>query len=183
MPSSPIYDGSEFARQGIVCVTVPYRLGVFGFLDLGPLLGSEYNGSANNALRDLIASLEWIQHNIAAFGGDPAGVTIGGESAGAKLTDTLMGTPSAQPLFHQMISESGGAERVWSQVDAIMVGNAYGRAWTTQTGQDIPSLKSAPRRLPHRRPARLSRQIPLPLPASRGGRWPTSPETPYRHHR
>ncbi len=139
-----IYDGSEFARQGIVCVTIPYRLGVFGFLDLGPLLGPEYNGSANNGLRDLIAALEWIQHNIAAFGGDTARVTIGGESAGAKLTDTLMGTPSAQPLFHQMISESGGAERVWSEVDARLTARAYGRAWTTHTGKDLASLKTAP---------------------------------------
>ena len=140
---APIYDGSEFARQGIVCVTIPYRLGVFGFLDLGPLLGPEYQGSANNGLRDLIAALEWIQHNIAAFGGDPNRVTIGGESAGAKLTDTLMGTPSAQPLFHQMISESGGAERIWPAVDANLVGRAYGRAWTSQTGKDILTLQSA----------------------------------------
>ncbi len=139
-----IFDGSEFARQDIVCVTIPYRLGVFGFLDLGPLLGAEYNGSANNSLRDLIAALEWIQGNIAAFGGDPGRVTLGGESAGAKLTDTLMGTPSARPLFHQMISESGGAERVWSEVDARLTAEAYGRAWTAQTGKDLPSLKTSP---------------------------------------
>jgi para-nitrobenzyl esterase len=145
---APIYDGSEFARQGIVCVTIPYRLGVFGFLDVGPLLNSktasDYSGSANNGLRDLIASLEWLQRNVAAFGGDPARVTIGGESAGAKLTDTLMGTPAAQPLFHQMISESGGAERIWPLADATRVGQAFGRAWTSQTGKDIPSLLTAP---------------------------------------
>jgi para-nitrobenzyl esterase len=57
-----IYDGSEPARAGIVCVTVAYRLGVFGFLEMEPLLGPEYAGSANNALRDLIRSLEWVQH-------------------------------------------------------------------------------------------------------------------------
>jgi para-nitrobenzyl esterase len=140
----PTYDGAEFTREGIVCVTVAYRLGVFGFLDLGPLLGSEYNGSANNALRDLIAALEWVRHNIGAFGGDPGRVTIGGESAGAKLTDILMGVPSARPLFHQMISESGGAERLWSQADSATVAEGYGAEWRKQSGKDLASLKTAP---------------------------------------
>jgi para-nitrobenzyl esterase len=144
-----IFYGNEFAKQGIVCVSVAYRLGVFGFLDVGPLLGAEYNGSANNALRDLIVSLEWVQKNISAFGGDPGQVTIGGESAGAKLTDTLMGVPSAEHLFHQMISESGGAERVWAESDARLVGTAYGRAWVAQSGSTgqsaytLPGLKTA----------------------------------------
>jgi para-nitrobenzyl esterase len=109
----PTYDGTEFAREGIVLITVGYRLGVFGFLDLESVLGATYAGSANNGLRDLIAALAWVRENVADFGGDPGRVTIGGESAGAKLTDILMGTPSASTLFHQMISESGGAERVW----------------------------------------------------------------------
>jgi para-nitrobenzyl esterase len=140
----PIYDGAAFAREGIVCVTVDYRLGVFGFLDLGPLLGPDYAHSANNALRDLLLALEWIQTHIAGFGGDPSRVTIGGESAGAKLTGILMGTPSAQPLFHQMISESGGAERIWSDVDAGLFANAYGRTWQKQTGNQASTLKTAP---------------------------------------
>src|SRR5271163_4348013 len=140
----PVHNGSEFARQGIITVTLPYRLGVLGFLDLGPLLGSEYDGSANNALRDLMTALEWIQRNISAFGGDPDRVTIGGESAGAKLTDILMGVPSAQQLFHQMISESGGAERVWSKVSSAAVSKGYGELWRKQSGQDLASLKTAP---------------------------------------
>jgi para-nitrobenzyl esterase len=140
----PIHDGSEFARQGIISVTLPYRLGVLGFLDLGPLLGPEYIGSANNALRDLMTALEWIQKNISAFGGDPDRVTIGGESAGAKLTDILMGIPAAQPLFHQMISESGGAERVWSKAAAAAVSKGYGELWHQQTAQDIATLKTTP---------------------------------------
>jgi para-nitrobenzyl esterase len=86
-----IYDGAEFAREGIVVVTVAYRLGVFGFLDVEALLGASYAGSGNNALRDLVRGLEWVKENIAAFGGDPLRVTIGGESAGAKLADILMG--------------------------------------------------------------------------------------------
>lgn len=139
----PMYDGSEFAREGIVCISVAYRLGVFGFLDWEPLLGAEYAGSANNALRDLMTALEWVQDNIAAFGGDPARVTIGGESAGAKLTDILMGIPSAQPLFHQMISESGGAERVWSRSNSEAVAKGFGEAWRKSTGKSISSLRTA----------------------------------------
>src|SRR5580658_8798478 len=100
-----MYDGMEITKEGVICISVAYRLGIFGFLDLEPLLGAAYAGSANNALRDLIMALTWIQENISAFGGDPSRVTIGGESAGAKLTDILMGVPAAQNLFHQMISE------------------------------------------------------------------------------
>jgi para-nitrobenzyl esterase len=139
----PMYDGTQFAREGIVCITVGYRLGVFGFLDYEPLLGTEYSGSANNALRDLILALEWIQSNAAAFGGDPARVTIGGESAGAKLADILMGIPSAEHLFHQVISESGGAERVWSQADSAAVAIGFGKQWSGDTGKPIASLPTA----------------------------------------
>ncbi len=143
----PIYDGSAFAREDIVVVTVEYRLGVFGFLDCGPLLNANgspsYDGSANNALRDLIAALEWLHANIASFGGDPGRVTIGGESAGAKLTDILMGIPSAQHLFRQMISESGGAERIWSKDDSTAVANGYGEQWRKQSGKKLTDLQSA----------------------------------------
>ncbi len=138
----PVYDGSEFARQGIVCVTVAYRLGVLGFLDVEPVLGASYAGSANNALRDLITSLEWVQQNIGSFGGDPARVTIGGESAGAKLTDVLMGVPAAEGLFHQMISESGGAERVWDRANAEKVGAGFGEAWHAASGMPAASIKT-----------------------------------------
>lgn len=139
----PLQDGAKFAREGIVCVTVAYRLGVFGFLDFGPLLGSEYAGGANHAVLDLMAALQWVQENIEAFGGDPSRVTIGGESAGAKLTDTLMGVPSAQPLFHQMISESGGAERIWARANAEAVAEGFGEAWSKQAGRKIGDLLTA----------------------------------------
>ena len=136
----PVYDGAKFARDGIICITVAYRLGVFGFLDLAPVLGPEYAGSANNALRDLIAALEWVRGNVAAFGGDPNQVTVGGESAGAKLTDILMGIPAAQPLFHQMISESGGAERVGAEAVAAAVANGFAKAWASASGPAAESL-------------------------------------------
>ncbi|HEY1901385.1 MAG TPA: carboxylesterase family protein [Terracidiphilus sp.] len=138
------YDGTALTQQGVICISVAYRLGVFGFLDLEPLLGAEYAGSANNALRDLIAALEWIRENISAFGGDPARVTIGGESAGAKLTDILMGVPSAQPLFHQMVSESGGAERVWTRAQSKSVTHGFGDEWKTVIGTEPSTVLNAP---------------------------------------
>lgn len=126
---APIFEGTDFALAGIVCITVAYRLGVLGFLDMEPLLGAEYAGSGNNAIRDLILALKWVRENVAAFGGDPTRVTLGGESAGAKLTDILMGVPEAQDLFHQMISESGGAERVSSATNAAAVAKGFGEVW------------------------------------------------------
>ena len=140
----PLADGAVFARDGVVCVTLAYRLGVLGFLDVAPLLGAEYAGSANNGLRDLIVALEWVQANIAAFGGDPRRVTIGGESAGAKLADILMGVPSAIGLFSGVISESGGAERVWPRPAALHVAEGFGQAWQTRTGLTVEPLKTEP---------------------------------------
>ena len=142
--NDPHTDGSVLAAQGIVAVSVAYRLGVLGFLDLEPLLGAGYAGSANNALRDLIAALEWIRENIGAFGGDPGRVTIGGESAGAKLTDVLMGTPAARPLFAQMISESGGAERVTTHELALKVAEDFGATWRRVAGSAPSAMATAP---------------------------------------
>ena len=142
----PLYDGTGLAEQGIVCVTVAYRLGAFGFLDMEPVLGAECAASANNGLRDLMMALEWVQKNIAAFGGDPERVTIGGESAGAKLTDILMGVPAAEPLFQQMISESGGAERVNGPGKAKDVALGFAELWQKETGLAPKALATAPAR-------------------------------------
>lgn len=106
--SATLYSGDAFAQHGdIVVVTLNYRLGALGFLYLGELLGPEYASSGNCGLLDIVAALRWVHENIAAFGGDPAQVTIMGESAGAKCVGTLQATPSAQGLFHRAIQESG----------------------------------------------------------------------------
>jgi para-nitrobenzyl esterase len=101
-------DGEALARQGIVVVSINYRLGPFGFF-AHPLLSkeSEHNVSGNYGLLDQIAALKWIQNNIKAFGGDPGNVTIFGESAGAINVGFLIATPLAKGLFHRAISESG----------------------------------------------------------------------------
>ena len=100
-----LYDGSGFARDGAVCVTLNYRLGTDGFLVLD-------DAPANRGLLDLVAALEWIRENIAAFGGDPEQVTIFGQSAGAMAVTTLLAMPAAQGLFKRVIAQSGVGHRV-----------------------------------------------------------------------
>ena len=139
-----MYDGAQFASEGVVIVTVAYRLGVMGFLNLEPLLGAKYAASANNALRDLLAALSWIKENIADFGGNPERVTIGGQSAGAKLTDILMGVPAAEKLFHQMISQSGGAERIATRSESEQVAAGFGVLWKSETASPASALATAP---------------------------------------
>jgi len=103
--STPLYHGESFARQGIVVVTFNYRLGLPGFLYLGDLAPDRAEG--NYALLDQIAALTWVRDNIAAFGGDPGGVTVMGESAGAISIGSLLAMPAARGLFHRAILESG----------------------------------------------------------------------------
>jgi para-nitrobenzyl esterase len=99
----PQYDGTAFARDGVVLVTFNYRLGADGFLHF------DDDGPANRGLLDQVAALEWVRDNIAAFGGDPGNVTIFGESAGGMSVGTLLGTPEAAGLFHRAIAQSGAA--------------------------------------------------------------------------
>ena len=106
--SEPRHWGAMLPQNGVVLVTLNYRLGVFGFLSLPPLT-SEAGVSGNYGLMDMVAALRWVRANIAAFGGDPTKVTIFGESAGSFAVSTLMATPSAQGLFIRAIGESGGA--------------------------------------------------------------------------
>ncbi len=104
-----IYEGEELARKGVVVVTVNYRLGVFGFLAHPALTAeSEHHSSGNYGFLDQVAALQWVQKNIAAFGGDPGRVTIFGESAGSWSVNYLTASPLAKGLFQRAIGESGG---------------------------------------------------------------------------
>ena len=95
----PWYNGNRFAKNNdIVVVSINYRLGALGFVDLTHL-GEEFATSNINGTLDQIAALQWVQDNIAAFGGDPSRVTIAGESAGGFSVATLMACPGAKGLF------------------------------------------------------------------------------------
>jgi para-nitrobenzyl esterase len=102
------HDGEAFARKNVVLVTINYRLGVFGFLSHPELTKeSGRNASGNYGLLDQVAALQWVQDNIAAFGGNSGNVTIFGESAGSFSVSALMASPLAKGLFHKAIGESG----------------------------------------------------------------------------
>lgn len=130
--SQPLYDGTSFARSGVVCVTIGYRLGALGFLELGAILGDAYNGSGNNALRDQVLALTWVRDNISAFGGDHDKVTIAGESAGGKNLSALLAAPAAKGLFQQAIVQSGGALTTHTQKDAQEVAGIFASALQQQ---------------------------------------------------
>jgi len=98
--ATPFCDGSHFARDGVVCVTINYRVGADGFLHLG-------ERNSNRGLLDQVAALQWVQDNIASFGGDPRNVTVFGESAGGMSVATLMSMPRAEGLFIRAIAQSG----------------------------------------------------------------------------
>jgi para-nitrobenzyl esterase len=110
--STANYDGESLARHGVVLVTVNYRLTVFGFFAHPELTReSPHHSSGNYGLLDQIAALQWVRDNIAEFGGDPANVTIFGQSAGAVDVNVLMTSPLAKGLFHKVIAESGTVTR------------------------------------------------------------------------
>ncbi len=102
-----IFDGTELVRRGVVVVTLNYRLGALGFL-AHPALAAEspYRSSGNYGLLDVIAALEWVKVNIGALGGDPANVTLFGQSAGSQTTCLLMTSPLAAGLLHKAIGQS-----------------------------------------------------------------------------
>lgn len=108
--SPPVYDGSSFAKKGVIMVSANYRLGRFGFFGFPELTKeNKDNGLLGNyGYMDQIAALKWVQANIAAFGGDPANVTIFGESAGGGSVHTLMTSSQAKGLFAKAIVQSGG---------------------------------------------------------------------------
>lgn len=115
----PSYDGRNLAAKGdVVVVTLNHRLNVLGFLDLSAY-GEKYAKSGNAGLLDLVAALDWVQANIAEFGGDASNVTIFGQSGGGGKVSTLLATPGAKGRFHKAIVQSGAMIRTmdskWSR--------------------------------------------------------------------
>src|SRR5208282_4351961 len=115
---SPWYDGTNLCRRGdVVVVTINHRLGAFGYLHLGEY-GEEFAASGNAGMLDIVAALQWVRDNIAAFGGDAGNVTIFGESGGGAKVSVLLAMPAAHGLFHKAIMQSGPAVQMASREDA-----------------------------------------------------------------
>ena len=112
------FDGRRMAVRGnVVVVTVNYRLGMFGYLELGHL-SADYRGSGNNGLRDQIAALRWVKRNARAFGGDPANITVMGESAGGISISAMLAGTHPERLFRRAIIQSGNGYLVHSRAQA-----------------------------------------------------------------
>ncbi|KUN75183.1 carboxylesterase/lipase family protein [Streptomyces griseoruber] len=118
---SAMYDGSAFARDGVVLVTLNYRLGIAGFLDIP-------GAPANRGLLDVVAALRWVRENIAAFGGDPHNVTLFGQSAGATTVGGVLATPEAAGLFRRAIVQSGSGLGAFTTEQAARVTKAAAEA-------------------------------------------------------
>ncbi|HEY4113000.1 MAG TPA: carboxylesterase family protein [Rhizomicrobium sp.] len=137
------HDGTALAKKGVVVVTINYRLGVFGFLAHPELTAeSPHHASGDYAFLDMIAALQWVQRNIAAFGGDPTRVTIAGESAGSDAVARLMASPLAKGLFQRAIGESGSPFGEWAG-EALSEAEANGVAFAhAMSGDDIAQLRA-----------------------------------------
>jgi para-nitrobenzyl esterase len=123
--ATPIYDGAALARRGCVYVSVNYRLGGLGCVDLSSLSTADITLDSNLFLRDIVMALRWVRENIAVFGGDPGNVTIFGESAGAHAVATLLAVPDAEGLFAQAISQSPASGMVSSREIAAKVADRF----------------------------------------------------------
>ncbi len=131
--STPMYDGTNFARKGVVLVSVAYRVGPFGFLAHPELSRESGKGSGNYGLEDMIAGMKWVKENIARFGGDPSNVTIFGHSAGGMAVNMLAASPATKGLFQRAICMSGGSFAPLQTSDQGGIG----------IGMGIPALKLA----------------------------------------
>jgi para-nitrobenzyl esterase len=178
--STLLYDGARLAERGdVVVVTLNYRLGALGALDLRALFpGAETH--ANVGLRDQIAALGWVRDNIEAFGGDPEAVTVFGESAGAMSIGALLGTPSARGLFRRAILQSGAAQNVSTPEQARRVAEHYLKLAGAH-GESLEALRAAPIAELLRAQRETTLQLALPLgglafqPSVDGDLLPESP--------
>ena len=143
--SEPRHNGESLPTKGVVLVTINYRLGVFGFLVTPDLAGEGHGAAGNYGLMDMVAALQWVNGNIAAFGGDPRNVTIFGESAGSYAVSLLMASRSARGLFAKAIGESGGeldaggaTRPSFEQVEQ------QDQAWVNSLGMTMTHLRELP---------------------------------------
>jgi para-nitrobenzyl esterase len=164
----PLYDGTHFAKKGVVLVSVAYRVGAFGFLAAPELTRESGHGSGDYGLEDQIAGLRWVRENIAQFGGDPHRVTVFGESAGGISVSMLAASPQARGLYQRAISESGGSltpprSGAGQGVPTLKLAEETGKSFLASLGaHDITTA----RQLPAETILKAERTV-------RGGFWPT----------
>src|SRR5580704_15805794 len=183
-----VTEGANLARRGdVVVVSVNHRLNIFGFLHLAEIGGERYRHSGNAGMLDLVAALEWVRDNIAEFGGDPANVTIFGESGGGGKVSVLLAMPTARGLFHRAVIQSGATIRVSTRER----GNALAEAILKELGmprdqcerlQQVPAGKlaaaiAAAARIVGRPPQRLLDRYDFG-PVADGGDLPGQPFDP-----
>lgn len=144
--SEPVYDGASFAREGVVLVTINYRLGTLGFLATEGLQNESSAGRVGNyGLLDQIEALSWVKHNIRSFGGDPEAVTVFGESAGGGSICALLGMPLTETLFARAIIQSGGGCYGWKESQSAKVlGAEIARAAGCMDPNDASCLRALP---------------------------------------
>ncbi|MCI2049727.1 MAG: carboxylesterase family protein [Lachnospiraceae bacterium] len=144
----PEFDGEAFARNGVILVTINYRLGVWGFFAHPDLRAEDEHGSVGNyAILDQIAALRWVRSNIASFGGDADNVTIFGQSAGAMSVQTLLSSDAADGLFRKAILQSGGAYRGGISFDRTVekaehIGKRFMRSAGVSTISELRALSA-----------------------------------------
>ena len=153
--SAALYDGTGFARDGVVLVTLNYRLGIPGWLHLP-------GAPANRGLLDALAALRWVRENVAAFGGDPATVTVAGQSAGAMIVTALLALAAAEGLFARAVSQSGG--------DGCVVPGSYATESTrwVATELGIPATAQDFAELDDPLLMEVAARMPLPDPVAHG---------------
>jgi para-nitrobenzyl esterase len=179
--SLPVYAGAALAERGGVVVVAPnYRLGALGFLCLPELAREEGGAPGNFGLLDQLAALAWVREHAAAFGGDPARVTVFAQSAGAMCAATLMGVARARGLFARAILQSGAARNVHAQATAERVAEVF-LAEAGVRRSDLSALRALPAHAvlgaQARTAQRLAREIPDPVfqPALDGALLPRAP--------
>ena len=180
--AQPGYDGANLARRGVIVVTINYRLGIFGFFAHPELTAeSPDKASGNQGMEDQVAALRWVRQNIAAFGGDPARVTIMGESAGGESVAVLVASPLAKGLFQRAISQSGNfampidasENALFDRTAAEQAGVAFTRAVGAKRLADLRALPVAA----------LQKPAWAPHPIVDGHLLREDLTTTYRNHR
>lgn len=160
----PIFDGTNFAKKGIVLVSFNYRLGIEGFLKIDGV-------PTNIGIRDQIAALKWVRDNISAFGGDPNQVTIFGESAGAISVGVLVTSPAAKGLFKRAIMQSGSGQAVFNIEQANRIARQYSKTLKIKNTREA-YLKFTPEELLAAQPKVTPKMVKLEtndLPDPSGG--------------